>query len=204
MCLRNHFLSVNLSFSPPVSLSLSLSLSLSPGRALAGLLWEQQQTGSHIPSFRFFLAHSPFIFMHSSSINTHKHVHKRQRAKTCLKQTRCHWACTQTHTHTYKRTYIYTITPCAHTQSHPVLIHYRFSPGEVFVFGWSIKPFWHYNFWHTKAINTISSIQMCIWFGFSGLIRTNDCRDELKNTPILLFRHVIITIKHLTRNMEHQ
>ncbi len=146
------------------------------------------------------------IYIHAQQL--HKHTQTRTQTSTCKNMLKTNTVSLSMHTDTHTRdTHTHTHIPIntlIYTQSHPALIHYWFSPGEVFVFGWSIKPFWRYNFWHTKAINTISSIQMCIWFGFSGLIRTNDCRDELKNTPILLFRHVIITIKHLTRNMEHQ
>jgi len=124
VCRRNHFHSDNLFLSPHLSLSL--------GRALAGLLWEQQQTGSHIPSFRFFLAHSPFIFMHSSSINTHRYTHKHihKRAKNMLKTNTGH-----THKHTPQRRTHTHINALINTQTHPLLKHYRFSPGEVFVFG---------------------------------------------------------------------
>jgi len=75
--------------------------------------------------------------------------------KTCLKQT------LGIHTNTHPRDTHTHINALINTQTHPLLKHYRFSPGEVFVFGWSIKPHWHYNFWHTKPINSISSIQIC-------------------------------------------
>ncbi len=146
MCLRDHFLSVNL------SLSLSRSGWVAMGTTADRFSHPLLQI---LPGSLTIYIHAQQLHKHTQ---THKHVNKH--AKTRLKQTRHHCACTQTHTHI-------PINALINTQSHPALKHYRFSPGEVFVFGWSIKPHWHYNFWHTKPINTISSMQMCIWFGLN-------------------------------------
>lgn len=130
------------------------------------------------------------IYIHAQQLHKHTHINTyTNMQKHALNK---HGVTEHAHKHTPQRHTHIPINTLINTQSHPVLKHYRFSPGEVFVFGWSIKPHWHYNFRHTKPINTIGSIQICTSFVFSDVIRTNDRKNALKNTLMPAFSHFIV------------